>query len=71
MKDEEKGDQIDEGGQYAGDHHHSQPETGRQGNSKVGSELFCIVDVPEVAKEGQGDDGDGNETKGEVPPQLH
>ena len=46
----------------------------QQGISKVGSEALaqsCIVHVPEVAEEGEGDDGDGDETKGEVPPQLH
>ena len=30
--------------------------------------LYC---PPEVAKEDEGDDGDGDEAEGEVPPQLH
>ena len=33
--------------------------------------LVFIVDVPKVAEEEEGDDGDGNEAEGEVPPQLH
>ena len=59
-------DQIDEGGQDAGDNHHSQPDF-----VKIWSQVKVLYCPPEVAEEYEGDGSNGDETEGEVPPQLH